>query len=418
MASSGDNTKRLGPGDRWLPTADGINDWNAAAAFLRSQQRGGGAVVNPTAFPNNPAIVTVKNNSGEDRFGFDVLGIDGILIAPGDNIKEFLGRYPLVGVVPAVPDHTQRFCVLLQPVADGRLAKAAVAGAVPVYVRVTSGTDVASITTVGIEDGEAYALVPGPGVPVLYVDSEVADADPESGDEYHWAVVNLGGGGSTIQAVELKTSLGDSETAQGWPLTWDEDSEEYPEPDYDDEDALIAVFDVGAAFQSLGYDDTGDGQRGAIVFIDQKGVVLSGQQQARRLKAKTKGKINGTATGKIDGITAIDGGQVPALSAQDDLTVNNPRAHYYADDADVELEEDGAGGYNLRSMKQITFRGTLSGSLSVGGSANANLTGIGTETVYDCLMKAGSSAIASGKKIVATWYSDAQKFYVDEAECP
>ena len=40
-----------------------------------------------------------------------------------------------------------------------------------------------------------------------------------------------------------------------------------------------------------------------------------------------------------------------------------------------------------------------------------------TQRVYDLLMKSGSTAIASGKKIAATYFPDEQKFYVTEAEC-
>jgi hypothetical protein len=69
----------------------------------------------------------------------------------------------------------------------------------------------------------------------------------------------------------------------------------------------------------------------------------------------------------------------------------------------------------------IIAKGTLSGSLSYGGNANASLTIDGvsvTVTVYDYLMKSGATAIASGKKIVAQYFPNDKKWYVTEAECP
>jgi hypothetical protein len=69
----------------------------------------------------------------------------------------------------------------------------------------------------------------------------------------------------------------------------------------------------------------------------------------------------------------------------------------------------------------VTLRGTLSAALSPAGYADAALTYNGasyTQRVYDYLMKTGATAIASGKKILATYFPDEQKFYAVEAECP
>jgi len=69
----------------------------------------------------------------------------------------------------------------------------------------------------------------------------------------------------------------------------------------------------------------------------------------------------------------------------------------------------------------VILSGTLSAALSQGSYADASLTYNGstpTQRVYDLLMKSGATAIANGKKIVATYFPDQQKFYVTEAECP
>jgi hypothetical protein len=69
----------------------------------------------------------------------------------------------------------------------------------------------------------------------------------------------------------------------------------------------------------------------------------------------------------------------------------------------------------------VTLRGTLLGALSQGSYADASLNYNGstyTQRVYDYLMKSGATAIPTGKKILATYFPDEQKFYAAEVECP
>ena len=76
--------------------------------------------------------------------------------------------------------------------------------------------------------------------------------------------------------------------------------------------------------------------------------------------------------------------------------------------------------YIVASSGSVLAKGTLSDSLSYGGSANATLTIDGvsiTETVYDYLLKSDATAIAFGKKIVAQYFPSENKWYVTEAEC-
>ncbi len=62
-------------------------------------------------------------------------------LPPPDNLATFTSRRPLVGVLPSVADHAGRFCVLLEPVASGKLGKAYFLGVVPARVYVNSHLD-------------------------------------------------------------------------------------------------------------------------------------------------------------------------------------------------------------------------------------------------------------------------------------
>ena len=72
-------------------------------------------------------MVLVRNDSGERRGQFDVLGISEPIISPTDNEKEFKERVAVVGVGP-LEDHRGRFVVLMEPLEYGRIGRAWVSG--------------------------------------------------------------------------------------------------------------------------------------------------------------------------------------------------------------------------------------------------------------------------------------------------
>src|ERR1041384_2909091 len=76
-------------------------------------------------------IIVVRNQSGVDRNRFDVLGLSSILISPTDNFREFAARFAMNAVTTATT-HTQKFCVLQEPVKNGGLGRAMIVGITPV----------------------------------------------------------------------------------------------------------------------------------------------------------------------------------------------------------------------------------------------------------------------------------------------
>lgn len=183
---AGDAMKKVQPGDRLKIPAETFNTFiDAARAFRADQQNLG---VHPRPELRDRDVVLVRNNSGADRQRFDILGIDGALFTPADNLDEFQNRSPLTGVVPAISDHVRQFVVLLEPAAEGALARACLAGIVSVRLKVVYQWH----QFAHIADDEPTRLVSDcVGFPVLWKDDE--ENEDENGNR--WALVKIGGPG-------------------------------------------------------------------------------------------------------------------------------------------------------------------------------------------------------------------------------
>ena len=183
---AGDTMKKVQPGDRLKIPAETFNTFIDTARAFRADQQNFGAEPRPELRDRD--VVLVKNSSGEDRQRFDVLGIADALITPTDNLDEFQNRSPLTGVSPVISGHVRRFVVLLEPVADGAIARAALAGIVPVRLKVVSEWH----QFAHIVDDDSTRLVSDcVGYPILWKD------DPQNEDENgnRWALVKIGGPG-------------------------------------------------------------------------------------------------------------------------------------------------------------------------------------------------------------------------------
>jgi len=79
-------------------------------------------------------IIKVRNNSGEDRLRFHVLGIDSLIITPAAHLREFKNQVALNGVKPKHSDHFVRFLILLDPLRAGKIGRAWASGVCPAYI--------------------------------------------------------------------------------------------------------------------------------------------------------------------------------------------------------------------------------------------------------------------------------------------
>lgn len=142
------NDGRIEPGQK-LAGAISARAWNRAQdAADRVLGAGTGATGGGYAGAEPaPNVVLIKNTSGQDVSMCGVLGISGVEINPsGGNLtgdsaadkraREFVARPILTGVTPTTA-HTESFVVTLEPIANGKIGRAAVSGAFACLVNVS-----------------------------------------------------------------------------------------------------------------------------------------------------------------------------------------------------------------------------------------------------------------------------------------
>lgn len=184
------------------PTASAWNAIAQAARDFRRTQDTGKPEVQES--PPSPAIITVSNESGGavDRAG--ILSLDGQvpLILPTDNESEHFRLPGLEGTTPAAAG--EPFCVLLEPLRDGAMGKAVIAGVVSCEVDVTDA-------------GHAYATTGAGGTSHLTssADEGALILWKQGGTGIKWAMILLPARGPAAAPGSGITSLnGETGTTQ------------------------------------------------------------------------------------------------------------------------------------------------------------------------------------------------------------
>ena len=134
------------------------------------------------------AKVSVLNSSGSDLDRFFILGIDEPIILPADDQEDFESRITVDGVTPedgtggsGASDHRGRFVVLQEPIPDGEIGKARIAGETLCKVNVIDEDDGFADVTDGVED---YLTSANTGsARILW---------KESGTGEKWALIRIG----------------------------------------------------------------------------------------------------------------------------------------------------------------------------------------------------------------------------------
>ena len=128
-------------------------------------------------------LVAVRNISGEDQDQFAVMGIDGPIFTPTDNLQEFLDYVGLDVTTPEYPLHWGLFVILAEPIPDGEIGAATISGVTVVKLDVGVG-----------ESGWGFADVLHDRTDVLKMLQRNAEAMivwKESGEGEKWAIVRL-----------------------------------------------------------------------------------------------------------------------------------------------------------------------------------------------------------------------------------
>lgn len=131
----GDPFKRASSGDKLeIPAAA----WNACLDAAEAHRKGAGPpLVNGPQQFRQADIVLVKNSSGSAVGRFGVLGISGVIFTPSAALASFQDQVAFTGVTPTTADHKGKFLVCLDPIANGNVGRAWIAGVCQVQVDMT-----------------------------------------------------------------------------------------------------------------------------------------------------------------------------------------------------------------------------------------------------------------------------------------
>lgn len=165
----------------------------------------------PTSDGETPraGVILVENKSDEDREQFEILGLDGILVAPdGEANTPFLNsRWAMKGVKPTAA-HQGRFVVLQEPIAKDALGRAMILGVTAVKLQVDhEGLRYADV----LPDDPAKLQATAAGAAILW---------KESGTGEKWAVIDVGPTPecTALAVMDEDLEAGSSADAKVWAI--------------------------------------------------------------------------------------------------------------------------------------------------------------------------------------------------------
>ncbi|MCE5327908.1 MAG: hypothetical protein LLG01_15990 [Planctomycetaceae bacterium] len=183
--------QKVKPGDPLAISAGTFNTFVDAAQDYLSRRHDQGAGV---ASGSDSGLVLIRNDSGGDRSRYDVLGIDGVVFTPIDDLEGFQNRVVLKGSTPA-SGHEGKFTVLAEPVASGDLARAYISGLCAVQLNVVSADHKYADITAG-QTGYLTTAESG-AAQILYAAATSGTA---------WSVVRIAG--TTAEATDASSASG------------------------------------------------------------------------------------------------------------------------------------------------------------------------------------------------------------------
>lgn len=187
--------KKVLPGDKLRISASDYNGAMEVAEWFNRTQR-------VTTSQNNSVfgysqVALVRNDCGEDRDRFEILGIGGVVLSPSTAEAGFLEKICVAGVTPSVGTHDHAFVVLLEPIANGKIGRCMIDGVTPARVTITTPSG-STDQYAGLSDSSIspYTLVTGAsgGAQVLW--------SGPGGSTDDWALIRIRSGS---MAVETET---------------------------------------------------------------------------------------------------------------------------------------------------------------------------------------------------------------------
>jgi hypothetical protein len=186
---NGDTLKKVRPGDPLNYPAATHNAFIDAANWVRSKQLNQSS--GPSVTEADPCVVLVKNGTGDDLGRFAVLTLGDPLILHSDSADGFAERVTFAGDTPDA-DTPGKFCITIEPIADGDCGRAVVMGAIQVQIDVTD----ADHKFADVSDGDTDKLKSGGSGAAQIIWKE-------TGTGTKWAIVRLGATGNQIFMVKV-----------------------------------------------------------------------------------------------------------------------------------------------------------------------------------------------------------------------
>lgn len=172
---AGDPLKKITSGQKWQPSAATHNaQVDAAAQVLRKGQQSFAPTSKPDAIPTG--IITVVNSTTVDLNKYDILGIDGPVFDPGDDIDAFKLGVRIRGVLPDATLHRGRYVVLQEPLLAGQPGRAMAVGVTQARLYDPPGGPTGAYANVRTGDTAALGreiLDTGDSAPIIWQDDEI-----------------------------------------------------------------------------------------------------------------------------------------------------------------------------------------------------------------------------------------------------
>lgn len=184
------------PAETFNTFVDAAKDWQERQ---RAVSRGGSREL------RSPGTTVIRNDSGGDVVRFGVLAVSGVVIAPADNLNEFLAGWAFTGTAPA--NAGDRIVITTEPIPAGICGRALTFGLTPVQLQVVSEVDAYA----GPQAGQTDKLTTGgSGTARIYF--------KESGTGLKWGVVLIpvSTGGTALKFARITARAG---TAPPWRYT-------------------------------------------------------------------------------------------------------------------------------------------------------------------------------------------------------
>jgi len=240
------NSSHLSKVQRGDPLRIPAAAYNAFVDAAIAHRRGRFGVARTTGrHAGQSVVVPIKNNSGANRSRYDVLGIDGPLFDPATYPDSYKQQVALKGIAPVAGTHEGSFAILLEPVTDGSIGQAAIAGLTIVRVNVPD------------EDAEAFDFAEIADATMGYLaKSDTGTARVvtiESGTGTKWAVVSFGSVGPSklLSANHTDTDAAAAAVAKGSIIVGSgDDPSVWTILGIDDNGKVLTVVDGAAAWAS------------------------------------------------------------------------------------------------------------------------------------------------------------------------